>query len=111
LGVMFILAICFAVGPLIIARLIGPRKPSRTKNATYECGLVTRGDAWMQLKIHYYLYALSFLIFSLEIVFIIPLAVVLKSAGWWAFFSMSFFLLILSAGLVYEWKKGALEWD
>lgn len=111
LGVMLFLAVCFAIFPLVLARLIGPRKPSDTKNATYECGLVTKGDAWAQLKIQYYLYALSFLIFSLEIIFIIPLAVVVGTAGWAAFFSLSLFLLILTAGLVYEWKKGALEWD
>ncbi len=108
---MLFLAVCFAVIPLILARIIGPRKPSEIKNATYECGLVTKGDAWAQLKVHYYLYALSFLIFSLEIVFIIPLAVVVGTAGWAAFFSLSIFLAILAAGLVYEWKKGALEWD
>lgn len=111
LGVMLLLAVGFAVAPLALAWLLSPKKPSQTKNATYECGLVASGDPWAQLKVHYYLYALSFLIFSLEIIFIIPLALVLKEAGWWAFFSLSLFLLILAAGLVYEWAKGALEWD
>lgn len=111
LGIMFLMAVGFAAVPLVLAHLITPKKSSNTKNATYECGLVTKGDAWAQIKVHYYLYALSFLIFSLEIIFIIPLAIVMKSAGWIAFGALFVFLAILVSGLVYEWKKGALEWD
>src|ERR1700757_2949438 len=108
---VFALAAClFAVGPLLLARLwaklFSPRKPGREKNATYECGLESRGDAWVQFRSEYYLYGIIFLIFDVEAIFLLPFAVAFTSLPVGAFLAMMLFLLLLVEGLVWAWKKG-----
>ncbi len=104
------MAIGFAVMPLIIARVIAPRKPSLSKQDIYECGLESKGEAWGQFRIQYYVYALMFVIFAVETVFLYPWAVASKKLGIFALVEMGIFLVILGIGLVYAWRKGVLEW-
>ncbi len=92
------------------ARKFSPRKPGQIKNAIYECGLESKGDAWMQFKSEYYLYAIIFLIFDVETIFLLPFAVAFTGLPVGAFVAMMVFLLLLVEGLVWAWKKGVLTW-
>ena len=103
-------ATAFPLLPLLLARVVAPRKPSAIKNATYECGLESKGDSWIQYNVHYYIYALIFVIFDIETVLVFPWAVAFQKLGLFAFIEMLIFLTILGFGLVYAWKKGVLEW-
>jgi len=111
LGIFVAAAFLFAVLPLVISRCIAPHKPSESKNATYECGLESRGESWIQFKVQYYIFALIFVIFHVETVFIYPWAVAFKSLGGEAFAAMGIFIGVLFLGLVYEWQKKTLEWE
>ena len=111
IGSLTAAAIVMAVLPLILARFLAPKKPAASKTAAYECGLQSVGDPWVQFRVQYYLYALLFVMFDVEILFIYPWALVWKSLGWVAFVEMAIFLMILAVGLAYAWKKGVLEWD
>jgi NADH-quinone oxidoreductase subunit A len=110
LGIFFLMATVFAMLPLVAARFVRPKKPSPGKLDPYECGVEKVGDAWIQFKIQYYLYALVFIVFDVEVVLILPWAVVFKELGLFAFVEMSIFLLILFVGLIYVWRKRDLEW-
>ena len=110
-GILTVVAVVLGVVPLVLARFIAPNKPGRTKTSAYECGVESTGDPWMQFRVQYYLYALLFVIFDVEVVFIYPWAVIWKSLGLVAFIEMTVFLMILAVGLVYAWKKGVLEWE
>ena len=107
-------AVAFALAPLALAWLwakkFSPRKPGPDKNAIYECGLESKGDAWVQFKSEYYLYAIIFLIFDVETIFLLPFAVAFTGLGAGAFVGMMVFLLLLVEGLVWAWQKGALTW-
>ena len=107
-------AVAFALTPLALAWLwawkYSPNKPSQEKNAIYECGLESKGDAWVQFKAQYYLYAIIFLIFDVEIVFLLPFAVAFGGLPAGAFIAMMVFLLLLVEGLVWAWQKGVLTW-
>jgi len=107
-------AVGFAFAPLLLARLwakfFSPNKPGQDKNATYECGLESKGDAWIQFKSEYYLYAIIFLIFDVETIFLLPFAVAFTGLGVGAFVSLMVFLFMLVSGLVWAWKKGVLTW-
>ncbi|MBI2928144.1 MAG: NADH-quinone oxidoreductase subunit A [Verrucomicrobia bacterium] len=92
------------------ARLYSPPKPGEVKNATYECGLESKGDAWVQFKSEYYLYAIIFLVFDVETIFLLPFAVAFTGLGVGAFLAMMLFLLLLVEGLVWAWQKGVLTW-
>jgi len=109
-----IAAVVFALTPLALAWLwawkFSPRKPGQDKNAIYECGLESKGDAWIQFKSDYYLYAIIFLIFDVETIFMLPFAVAFTSLGVGAFLAMMVFLLLLVEGLLWAWKKGVLSW-
>jgi NADH:ubiquinone oxidoreductase subunit 3 (subunit A) len=111
IGLLSLVAVVLAVAPLILATFIAPKKPSVSKSAAYECGLESMGDPWVQFRVHYYLYAILFVIFDVEIVFIYPWALVWKPLGLFALAEMTIFLAILGVGLAYAWKKGALEWQ
>jgi NADH-quinone oxidoreductase subunit A len=111
LGIFFALVAVFAALPIVASRILRPKKPSKGKLDPYECGMERVGDAWIQFKIQYYLYALVFIVFDVEVVLIFPWAVVFKELGPVAFFEMAVFLLILFLGLVYVWKKRDLEWQ
>jgi len=107
-------ALGFALVPLALAalwaRFFSPAKPGPIKNATYECGLESKGDAWVQFHVQYYLYAIIFLIFDVETVFLLPFAVSFTSLSAGAFVAMMIFLLLLVEGLVWAWQKGVLKW-
>ena len=116
--VLFVLllgAVGFAVAPLgaawLWARVFSPAKPGTTKQAIYECGLESKGDAWVQFKAEYYLYAIIFLIFDVETIFLLPFAVAFTGLSAGAFVAMVIFLLLLVEGLVWAWRKGVLTWQ
>ncbi len=107
-------AIIFALVPLILARLwalkFSPRKPGLDKNAIYECGLESKGDAWIHFRSEYYLYGIIFLIFDVETIFLLPFAVAFTDLSVGAFVAMLVFLLLLVEGLAWAWQKGVLVW-
>jgi NADH-quinone oxidoreductase subunit A len=109
-GIYFLIVTIFAVLPIVASKIFRPKKPSSGKLDPYECGLERIGDAWVQFKIQYYLYALVFIVFDVEVVLILPWAVVFKTLGPVAFVEMAIFLLILFVGLIYVWRKRDLEW-
>jgi NADH-quinone oxidoreductase subunit A len=92
------------------ARLCQPAKPGAIKNAVYECGLEPTGDPWIQFKAHYYLYAIVFLIFDVEVLFLLPFAVAFTGLSAGALGTMLVFILLLAEGLVWAWQRGHLEW-
>jgi len=108
--VTLITGIVLVVGGLGVAILISPKSNNPQKREAYESGIPTRGTSWMQFKVGYYLYAILYLMFDVETVFLFPWAVVVRSLGIPGLVSIAFFLLILVLGLAYAWKKGALEW-
>ena len=112
--VLLIAALAFALIPVglayLWARKFSPRKPGQDKNAIYECGLESKGDAWVQFKSEYYLYGIIFLIFDVETIFLLPFAVSFTRLGVGAFVAMMIFLLLLVEGLVWAWQKGVLTW-
>lgn len=110
IGIYFLVAAVFAAMPVIVARIVRPKKPFEGKLDPYECGVEKLGDAWVQFKVQYYLYALVFIVFDVEVVLILPWAVAFRDLGVIAFIEMSIFLLILFVGLIYVWKKRDLEW-
>jgi NADH-quinone oxidoreductase subunit A len=109
-GLLLLLAITFAVLPVIVVRVIAPRKRSAAKGDTYECGVKTYGETWIRFRIQYYIYALMFVVFDIETVFLFPWAVSYAGLGAFALIEMVVFLLILTVGLVYAWAKGVLRW-
>ena len=94
----------------ILSRLIRPSKPTPTKLSTYECGEDPIGGPWLRIHVRYYLFALVFIVFAVETVFLFPWAIVYRSLGLFAFVEMMIFIVILLIGLAYAWAKGALEW-
>jgi NADH-quinone oxidoreductase subunit A len=96
---------------LVVGRVLGPHKPDSEKLSPYECGFEAFEDARMKFDVRYYLVAILFIIFDLEIAFLFPWAVALKEIGMIGFTAMMLFLAILVVGFIYEWKKGALEWE
>jgi len=105
-----VITLFFPFAAFIFARIIRPRKPNPVKQATYECGLETIGETWVQFRIQYYLFALVFVLFDVEAVFLFPWAVSINQLGLYALVEMFIFLGLLIAGLAYAWKKGALRW-
>jgi len=99
------------VAPQVIGYILGPNRPVAAKNAPYECGFEAFEDARMKFDVRYYLVAILFILFDLEIAFLFPWAIVLREIGMFGFLAMVVFLAILVIGFIYEWKKGALEWD
>ena len=95
---------------ILLAKAIAPRRPLPEKLTTYECGIDPVGEGWAQSQIRYYIYAFLFVIFDVESVFLFPWAVVFERLGMYAVVSMTIFILILGAGLVYAWRKGVLRW-
>ncbi len=107
-------ALAFPLVMLVVARSwarwFQPAKPGPIKSASYECGLPPTGDSWIQFKAHYYLYAILFLIFDVEVLFLLPFAVAFTSLSAGALFAMLVFILLLAEGLVWAWHRGHLEW-
>ena len=111
--ILLFILVGLAVGvvPVALGWLIGPNKPDSEKLSPYECGFEAFEDARMRFDVRYYLVAILFILFDLEIAFLFPWAVTLNEIGAFGFWSMMIFLFILVVGFVYEWKKGALEWE
>jgi NADH-quinone oxidoreductase subunit A len=113
--VLLFVLVGLAVGaaPMLVGALLGPRRPDPEKTSPYECGFEAFEDARMKFDVRYYLVAILFILFDLEIAFLFPWAVVLGDFAPWsaAFWSMIIFLAILTVGFLYEWKKGALDWE
>ena len=110
--VIFIfIAFGLSVGFIVLNFLFSPKNPDHEKLSAYECGFEAFGDSRMEFDVRFYLVAILFIIFDLEIAFLFPWAVSLGSIGELGFWSMMIFLSILTVGFVYEWKKGALDWD
>ncbi len=108
--VLIISAIIFAVGGILVSKLLFKKHNSVVKGEAYECGVPTIGKSWVQFNVGYYLFALIFLIFDVELVFLYPWAVVAKSVGWLALVEIIIFMFILFVGFLYAHKKGALKW-
>lgn len=106
-----IVGLAVGVAPLVLGKLVSPHKPDAEKNSPYECGFEAFEDARMKFDVRYYLVAILFILFDLEITFFFPWAVVLREIGLFGYVAMMIFLGILVVGFVYEWKKGALEWE
>lgn len=109
-AVFAVVGTLMAVLPLAVVWLLAPRQESPQKSITYESGVLPFGQAWAQFNVRYYLFALIFVVFDVEVIYLYPWAVVFRQLGPVAFFEMLVFLLILLVGLVYAWRKGALEW-
>ena len=110
LGVFLLIAVTFPLLPIILAKFVAPKKPNPIKASSYECGVEAKGDSWVQFKVQYYIYALIFVIFDIEVIFIYPWAVAFKQMGIFALVEMFIFIAILAFGLAYAWKKNVLEW-
>lgn len=108
--VLIIAALAFSFMALLVAKIFTKATVNPQKGEPYECGIPTRGKTWTQLNVGYYLFALIFLIFDVELVFLYPWAVVAKISGWFAFVEIVIFFLILFLGFLYAHKKGALKW-
>ena len=109
-AVFAVVGTMMAVLPLAVVWLLAPRQDSPQKRITYESGVLPFGQAWAQFNVRYYLFALIFVVFDVEVIYLYPWAVVFRQLGPVAFVEMLVFLLILLVGLVYAWRKGALEW-
>ncbi len=106
-----IIGVVVGVIAMLLGKLISPSRPDPEKNSPYECGFEAFEDARMKFDVRYYLVAILFILFDLEIAFLFPWAVVLREIGMFGFVAMLVFLAILVVGFIYEWKKGALEWE
>ena len=113
LPILIFLCVAAAIGGVLIVLgfLLGPNRPDAAKNSPYECGFEAFEDARMKFDVRYYLVAILFILFDLEIAFLFPWAVSLRDIGASGFWAMMLFLTILVVGFVYEWKKGALDWE
>ena len=109
--VFFGIATLVSIVVIILPKILATEKPSEIKLSSYECGFEAFEDARGKFDIRFYLVAILFIIFDLEIAFLIPWAINLKAIGQFGFWSMMVFLLVLTFGFIYEWKKGALEWE
>ena len=108
---MLLLAVAFGGVSVLLGRILGPRNPTPEKQAPYECGMPAVGDARERQSIRFYLVAMIFLLFDIEVAFLYPWALALRSLGWAGYLQVVLFTLVLCAGYVYVWKKGALDWS
>jgi NADH-quinone oxidoreductase subunit A len=105
------IAAVLGLGFMVAAWVLAPKNPDSEKLSAYECGFNAFDDARMKFDVRFYLVAILFIIFDLEVAFLFPWAITFGDLGWFGFWSMMFFLFVLTVGFVYEWRKGALEWD
>ena len=105
-----VVALIFPFAGFIVAKILRPKKPNPVKQATYECGLETIGETWVQFRVQYYLYALVFILFDVEAVFLYPWAVILRDLKMFGFWEMLVYIGIVLVGFFYIWKKGVLDW-
>ena len=113
LPILIFMFVTLAMGTMfiVLGKLLGPSRPDAEKNSPYECGFEAFEDSRMKFDVRYYLVAILFIIFDLEIAFLFPWAIVLDQIGTFGLLAMALFLGILVVGFIYEWKKGALEWE
>lgn len=111
IGIMALIALVFPFVGLAAAWLLRPKRPDPLKNSIYECGVETIGETWVQFRAQYYLFALIFVVFDIEAIFLFPFAVAFNQLTLFAVFETILFVLILAVGLIYVWRKGALEWQ
>ncbi len=109
--VFFIIGVIFVAAGLVAAAIIRPSNPNAIKNSTYECGEIPIGEPWIKFNVRFYVVALVFLLFDVEVVFLLPWAIVFKQLGWFAFIEMIVFVTILLLGLAYVWIKGDIDWE
>lgn len=107
IGISLVISLALLVAPFIVAY----KKPDAEKVSAYECGFNAFDDARMKFDVRFYLVAILFIIFDLEVAFLFPWAAAFGDVGWFGFWSMMAFLTVLTVGFIYEWRKGALEWD
>jgi NADH:ubiquinone oxidoreductase subunit 3 (subunit A) len=110
IGIFIVIALFMPAAAIFIATLLAPKKPNKIKSQVYECGIETVGETWVQFKAQYYIFALVFLVFDVEVAFMFPWAVAFKQVPLFGVVEGLLFILILAAGLIYAWRKGALEW-
>ncbi|MAZ77541.1 MAG: NADH-quinone oxidoreductase subunit A [Legionellaceae bacterium] len=103
--------IFFGLAPIVMGLILGPNRGYKEKTSTYECGFEGVGNSRLPFDVRYYLVAILFILFDLEVAFLVPWAVVFRKLGWFGMLSMLVFILLLLVGFIYEWKKGALEWE
>lgn len=108
---LLLIALAFGLGSIVLSSIVGQKKLTPIKLAPYECGCEPVGTAQERFSIKFYLVAVTFIVFDLEVVFLYPWAVVFKQLGWYGMASMGFFFFVLVIGFIYDWKKGALEWE
>jgi NADH:ubiquinone oxidoreductase subunit 3 (subunit A) len=111
IGLVFLVAALLPIAPILLTQILGPHKANPIKNSAYECGIETVGDTWVQFRAQYYIFALGFVVFDVETVFLFPFAAAFDRVTLWAVGEAVFFILLLAIGLVYTWRKGALEWS
>jgi NADH:ubiquinone oxidoreductase subunit 3 (subunit A) len=111
IGMFLLIALALPAAAIILAGILAPHKPNKLKNQTYECGIETFGETWVQFKAQYYLFGLIFMVFDIETVFLYPWAVAFDQVTLYGVFEVIVFIGILAAGLAYAWRKGALEWN
>jgi NADH-quinone oxidoreductase subunit A len=111
IAVFFAIAAILSLVIIILPKFLAPQKYNKAKLDSYECGFEPFGDARGKFDVRFYLVAILFIIFDLEVTFLMPWAITLGQIGKFGFFSMMFFLFVLTIGFIYEWKKGALEWE
>jgi len=114
IGLLFMLFFVsgFLVTMLVLSSFLGPRNRTVTKQLPFECGSVSVGDVRTQrFNVRFYLVAMLFILFDIEVIFLYPWAIVLKELGWYGFNAMMIFIVVLGVGLIYEWKKGVLDWN
>ena len=109
--IMIALGVAFGAGSVLMSRLLGPRNPTPEKLAPYECGMPPVGDARERHSVKFYLVAMIFLLFDIEVAFLYPWAVAIRDLRWAVFVQVVLFFLVLLVGYTYVWKKGALNWD
>src|SRR5512134_1491601 len=109
--ILLVIALAMAVAFVFLSQALGPKRYDRIKYSVYECGVDPLTSASVRVSVKFYLIAILFILFDLETTFLYPWAVLFRQLGWFGFLEMGIFLVILLAGLVYAWKKGALEWQ
>lgn len=109
--VFITIGLVIGLAPIALGYLLGPKKPNAAKLSPYECGFDAFEDTRMPFDVRFYLVAILFILFDLETAFLFPWAVALRHIGWLGFWSMMFFLAVLVVGFIYEWKRGALDWE
>jgi len=109
--ILFAISALQGIGMMVASQILNPRRPTPQKDMPYESGMIPLGDTRHRFSVQFYVVAISFIVFDLETVFLLPWAVEMESLGWGAFVAVAIFVVVLTGGLVYEWKKGGLEWE